>query len=329
MQIPPLPALKTAVNRLEDGIITLSGPALATSGVIAGVDLVTGGNILTSVGWLSMAWAICLLLTLDFQVLALGARAHRVYLSQKSLRRKVGEIVLALLVAGAISFVSIQMQSIIARVNSATPALSIDAATVQLGINPLALIWERSTLVLVLIFLSGWFREEGEESSEHEEAAPVQTQAHQAPNLEELLERLDAMYQRRFEAVIQHVKVTMEQTAMARAVPCTGHPALPQPDEARERWGERGELAGTDDAPNPAGNAVPTSSQASGTQDEPETEPLDAEAQLREAYLALIAQGTLSASALARRAHVRKATALAWLQAKQAQQEHPAQEEHP
>jgi len=29
--------LKTAVNRLEDAIITISGPALAISGIIAGV----------------------------------------------------------------------------------------------------------------------------------------------------------------------------------------------------------------------------------------------------------------------------------------------------
>ncbi len=153
-----LPTLKTAVHRLEDAIITISGPALATSGIIAGVDLVTGGNILKSMSWLSLVWAITLLLTLDFQVLALGARAHRVYLSNKSTGRKVFEVVLAVLVAAAISYVSIQMQSIIARVNAAT--ITIDQAAMQLGINMLALIWERSALVLVLIFLSGWFRED-------------------------------------------------------------------------------------------------------------------------------------------------------------------------
>ncbi len=151
--------LRQAVNRLEDGIITLSGPALAISGIIAGVDLVTGGHAMQSVGWLSLAWAICLLLSLDFQVLALGARAHKVYLSDKPGWRKAFEIGLAVVIAVAISYVSVQMQSIIARVNS-TSGLSIDLATAQLGINPIALIWERSALVLVLIFLSGWFRED-------------------------------------------------------------------------------------------------------------------------------------------------------------------------
>lgn len=155
-----MPSLNRAIHNLEDAIITVSGPALAISGIIAGVDLVTGGNMLRSVGWLAMAWAICLLLTLDFQVLALGARAHRVYQSDKSNGRKVFEIALALTVAIAISYVSIQMQSIIARSNAVTPALSIEAATLQMGINPIALIWERSSLVLVLIFLSGWFRDD-------------------------------------------------------------------------------------------------------------------------------------------------------------------------
>ncbi len=67
-------SLKKSVAGLEDGIIVLSGPALAISGIIAGVDLVTGGNILKSMWWLSLVWAITLLLTLDFQVLCLGVR---------------------------------------------------------------------------------------------------------------------------------------------------------------------------------------------------------------------------------------------------------------
>jgi hypothetical protein len=167
-----LPALKPTVNRLEDAIITLSGPALAISGIIAGVDLLTGGNIMKHAGWLSLAWAICLLLTLDFQVLALGARAHHIYLSKKPAWRKVFEMALAVLIAASISSVSIQMQSIIARANSVAN-LSIEDATTQLGINPIALIWERSALVLVLIFMSGWFREEQlPENAAQETAVP-------------------------------------------------------------------------------------------------------------------------------------------------------------
>lgn len=157
--------LREKTNKLEDGIITLSGPALAISGIIAGVDLLTGGTWMQQWPWLTFAWAVCLLLTLDFQVLSLGARVHHIYLdSKKGGWRKAGEIALAVLIAAAISYVSIQMQSIIARANSVT-GLSIADATAQLGINPLALIWERSALVLVLIFLSGWFREEVKRSS--------------------------------------------------------------------------------------------------------------------------------------------------------------------
>lgn len=57
MQLKPID-LKHSVNRLEDAIITLSGPCLAVSGILAGVDLVTGGHMMQSVGWLSLAWAI-------------------------------------------------------------------------------------------------------------------------------------------------------------------------------------------------------------------------------------------------------------------------------
>jgi len=181
--------LKTAVNRLEDAIITISGPALAISGIIAGVDLVTGGNALRNVPWLTLIWAICLLLTLDFQVLALGARAHKVYLStNKATGRKVFEIALACLVAAGVSYVSIQMQSIIARANVA--AISIDQAAAQMGINTIALIWERSALVLVLIFLSGWFRED-----EHEKTPQLET-AEAAINpevLNVLVEKLETL----------------------------------------------------------------------------------------------------------------------------------------
>ena len=140
------------VTRLEDSIITLSGPALAISGIIAGIDLVTGGNMLRDWPALTLAWAICLLLTLDFQVLNLGVRARRLYA-----KKKYGEIAIITLVASGIAYVSIQMQSIIAIANSAS--IPVAEAANRLGINLLALTWERSILVLALIFLSGWSRE--------------------------------------------------------------------------------------------------------------------------------------------------------------------------
>jgi hypothetical protein len=149
--------LKAAVHKLEDAIIVVSGPALAVSGILAGVDLLTGGNMLKDAGWLTLAWAITLMLSLDFQVLTLGVRAKRIYLSDKANRRKTAEIILACIIAAGIAFVSVQMQSIIARSNGV--GISVEQATLQLGINPIWLVWERSALVLFLIFLAGWFRE--------------------------------------------------------------------------------------------------------------------------------------------------------------------------
>jgi hypothetical protein len=162
--------LKMATHTLEDAIITLSGPALAISGILAGVDLLTGGHVMVGLPWLTFAWAITLMLTLDFQVLTLGVRAKRIYLSDKSRKRKFAEIVLACLIAASIAFVSVQMQSIIARSNGV--GISVEQATVQLGISPLALIWERSALVLFLIFLAGWFRE-GEQEKQESETVPL------------------------------------------------------------------------------------------------------------------------------------------------------------
>jgi hypothetical protein len=170
-------SLKALVNKLENSIITLSGPAIAISGIIAGIDLLTGGTMFKSVGWLSLTWAICLLLTLDFQVLMLGAKAKRIYTSAgKKGWQKCGEIVLIILIAAAISSVSVQMQSIIARTQATTTYtdktgqhtrnLTIDEATRDMGINPIALIWERSALVLILIFMSGWLRDEDHQQAE-------------------------------------------------------------------------------------------------------------------------------------------------------------------
>src|SRR6266700_767053 len=151
-------SLRQAVTGLEDGIIVLSGPAVAVSGIIAGVDLVTGGHILQAAPGLTMTWAITLLISLDFQVLALGVRGMRVYAStHKHVAQRCFEIGLIFAIAAGISLVSIQMQSIIARLSA--EGITVDQAAAQLGISMLALTWERSILVLVLIFLSGWLRE--------------------------------------------------------------------------------------------------------------------------------------------------------------------------
>ncbi len=44
--------LSKIVTGIENGIVTVSGPALAISGILAGIDLLTGGHLLASVNWL-------------------------------------------------------------------------------------------------------------------------------------------------------------------------------------------------------------------------------------------------------------------------------------
>ena len=294
-----LPSLKHTVASLEDSIIVLSGPALAISGIIAGVDLVTGGNILKSISWLALVWAITLLLTLDFQVLALGVRAHQVYGSQSKGRgQKALEILLVVVMAAAISYVSIQMQSVIARVNS-EPGVSIDQATAQLGINPIALIWERSTLVLLLIFMSGWLRE----SEAHQVEAPAQPPSTPvstpAPAISDEIVQL---------ILAKLAKLDALEQAVARQVTITEQP----PPVFQLPPGASSQQAGTG---TDAQTSLEVSSQEVGTE-----EPMDeaTAAKLETAYHALLREdGEVSASQLALRAHVRKATAITWLRTRQ------------
>ncbi|SRR6266567_6199062 len=227
-------SLKQSVAGLEDGIIVLSGPALAISGIIAGVDLVTGGNILKSMWWLSLVWAITLLLTLDFQVLCLGVRSHRVYIAtEKGGWQKFFEILLAMAIAAAISYVSVQMQSVIARVNAEN--ISIDVAAAQLGINTIALIWERSALVLVLIFMSGWFREHKEEKKEEVVTLPIP-----APiDMAQIVDALENRMSRHIEAVIKQVEIKIDQVAqnsqeMPAITPAMIAGLLPPPEPGKD-----------------------------------------------------------------------------------------------
>jgi hypothetical protein len=212
-------SLKTSVHALEDAIITLSGPALAISGIIAGVDLLTGGNMLKQIWWLSLAWAIALLLSLDFNVLTLGVRSKRIYTSDASTRRKVCELLLAVGVAVAISYVSAQMQSIVARTSSA--GLSIDQAAMQLGINLIALTWERSILVLALIFLSGWFRD-GETDSASTVRGAHESVLAGLQGVAENLKSLQEIVAKQVPAPVQVSHTPMSQTVAIRG------PAVPK-----------------------------------------------------------------------------------------------------
>jgi len=124
----------------------------------------------------------------------------------------VGQIVLAVIVAATISFVSIQMQSIIARVNA--ESISIDAAAAQLGISMIALTWERSTLVLFLIFMSGFLRDEGQFSrrrenlshSHHAEvASPLQSVSISLPMSDSTPVQIPQVARSRFESKEQAI----------------------------------------------------------------------------------------------------------------------------
>lgn len=170
-------SLKQRVTSWEDHIIVLSGPSLAASGIIAGLDVLTGSLIKTYFPVVSdamgMIWAICLMLTLDFQVLTLGVRVRKIYQSDKSGGAKFVQILLSLLIAAFLAYVSLQMASIFAKMLSDTK-LTLDTAQAALGIDANWLIYERSALVMVLIFMSGLLRDDNFQEST---AAKQQTTA--------------------------------------------------------------------------------------------------------------------------------------------------------
>ena len=223
-----IPALSKGVTRLENAIVTLSGPALATSGIIAGVDILTNNLIARyapGAGAIAgLVWAICLMLTLDFQVLMLGVRARRIYASSKKGGwQKTGELALCVAIAAALGYVSLQMGSIFARMLGTN--LTIIRAQADLGINPIALIYERSALVLLLIFLSGWLREHDAATVEACPPAPVApaptvVSEQVTPDWREMLAEFAKLQQTTIETVIER---TMERVTITQ---------LPQVDQA-------------------------------------------------------------------------------------------------
>jgi len=150
------------VRRWEDHIIVLSGPALATSGIIAGLDILTNSIIKTNapiVGdVMGVVWAVCLMLTLDFQILTLGVRVQKIAASPTDKTSKFWSILLCIVLGLALSYVSLQMGAIFAKMLSDSK-LTLDSAQIALGINANALIYERSGMVMLLIFLSGFLRD--------------------------------------------------------------------------------------------------------------------------------------------------------------------------
>jgi hypothetical protein len=212
--------LKQAVRSLEENIITISGPALAISGVIAGIDVLTSNIIRTNFPMvgnvLGVVWAFCLMISLDFQVLTLGVKASRLYRDvNKKGWAKFGEVLLCVLFACAISYVSVQMGTIFAQSLGMGTTFTIEDAEARLGINSVWLLYERSALVMLLIFMSGWLRdvEMGPENATQAASAPLQ--GSQQSELAEALKQIAEMNRQQFEAMQaaqqQALQVTVAQ----------------------------------------------------------------------------------------------------------------------
>jgi hypothetical protein len=218
--------LKQHVRSLEENIITISGPALAISGVIAGIDVLTSNIIRTNFPMvgnvLGVVWAFCLMISLDFQVLTLGVKASRLYRdASKKGWAKFLEVALCVLFACAISYVSVQMGTIFAQSLGMGTTFTIEDAEARLGINSVWLLYERSALVMLLIFMSGWLRdvEMSPENATQASLAPLQgsQQSELADALKQIAE-LQAQTLASMQVMAQHQpQITIEQVTRVTA----------------------------------------------------------------------------------------------------------------
>jgi hypothetical protein len=215
--------LKQHVRSLEENIITISGPALAISGVIAGIDVLTSNIIRTNFPMvgnvLGVVWAFCLMISLDFQVLTLGVKASRLYRdTSKKGWAKFLEVALCVLFACAISYVSVQMGTIFAQSLGMGSTFTIEDAEAHLGINPIWLFYERSALVMLLIFMSGWLRDVEMSPENATQATPAPLQGSQPSELAEVLKQIVEMNAQTLQTVQQMTQqqkpVTIEQATI-------------------------------------------------------------------------------------------------------------------
>lgn len=222
--------LKQHVRSLEENIITISGPALAISGVIAGIDVLTSNIIRTNFPMvgnvLGVVWAFCLMISLDFQVLTLGVKASRLYRdANKKGWAKFGEVLLCVLFACAISYVSVQMGTIFAQSLGMGSTFTIEDAEAHLGINPIWLFYERSALVMLLIFMSGWLRDVEMSPENAMQASPAPLQGAQPSELAEVLKQIVEMNAQTLQAVQQMTQqqkpVTIEQATIEQVTRVT------------------------------------------------------------------------------------------------------------
>jgi hypothetical protein len=218
--------LKQHVRSLEENIITISGPALAISGVIAGIDVLTSNIIRTNFPMvgnvLGVVWAFCLMISLDFQVLTLGVKASRLYRdTSKKGWAKFLEVALCVLFACAISYVSVQMGTIFAQSLGMGSTFTIEDAEAHLGINPIWLFYERSALVMLLIFMSGWLRDVEMSPENATQATPAPLQGSQPSELADALKQiaeLQAQTLASMQAMLQHQpQITIEQVTRVTA----------------------------------------------------------------------------------------------------------------
>ena len=212
--------LKQCVHALEENIITISGPALAISGVIAGIDVLTSNIIRENFPMvgnvLGVVWAFCLMISLDFQVLTLGVKASRIYRdTSKKEGQKFGEMLLCIIFACGISYVSVQMGTIFAQSLGMGPNFTIDMAETKLGINSAWLLYERSALVMLLIFMSGWLRdaeEKADENATQSVSTPLQGQSSELTEALRQIAEMNAQTLASMQAMQQQqMQVTIEQ----------------------------------------------------------------------------------------------------------------------
>lgn len=150
-ELPMLAGIAALLRWVEELVNLLSGPLLTVGLGIALVDLLTEGKLLATVPVLLFTWAITQAIGVDSQLVAMWDKAH-IALRERRYGALVALIVLGLVLA-YVAWVAAQVFAL-----QESEGITTAAALSRLGMDPALWLIQRTALSVFLVCLAGWSR---------------------------------------------------------------------------------------------------------------------------------------------------------------------------